>query len=181
MATFWGFLYFSLVLSFITKRLVLHFQFLCGELEKVRGGISLSHLSLNKIAAVSQTAFSNAFSSMKQFEFWLKFHCNLFLRVQLTITQIDNSLAPNRRQAIVWTHICGTSWRSLALKLISKRDIFSFSYKIALRWMPEDLPDNQFVLTQVMAWWRQVTSHYLSQCLSISMSPYGVTSSQWVN
>ena len=74
----------------------------------------ISSLSLDKIAAVSQTAFSNAFSSMKQCEFWLKFHCNLFLRVQLTITQIDNSLAPNRRQAFVWTHKCGTSWRSLA-------------------------------------------------------------------
>ena len=35
--------------------------------------------------AISQTTFSNAFSSMKTFEFRLKFHWSLFPRVQLTI------------------------------------------------------------------------------------------------
>ena len=33
----------------------------------------------------SQTTFSNVFSWMKMYEFWLKFHWSLFLRVQLTI------------------------------------------------------------------------------------------------
>ena len=37
--------------------------------------------------AISQTTLSNAFSWMKIFEFQLKFHWNLFLRVQLTIFQ----------------------------------------------------------------------------------------------
>ena len=32
-----------------------------------------------------------------------------------------------------------------------------------------------------MAWCRQATSHYLSQCWPSSMSPYGVTRPQWVN
>ena len=36
-------------------------------------------------------------------------------------------------------------------------------------------------LVQVMAWCRQATSHYLSQCWPSSMSPYGVTRPQWVN
>ena len=36
-------------------------------------------------------------------------------------------------------------------------------------------------LVQVMAWCRQATSHCLSQCWPRSMSPYGVTWSQWVN
>ena len=31
-----------------------------------------------------------------------------------------------------------------------------------------------------MAWCRQATSHYLSQCWPSSMSPYGVTRPQWV-
>ena len=31
-----------------------------------------------------------------------------------------------------------------------------------------------------MAWCRQATSHYLSQCWPRSMSPYGVTRPQWV-
>ena len=32
-----------------------------------------------------------------------------------------------------------------------------------------------------MAWCRQATSHYLSQCWPRSVSPYGVTRPQWVN
>ena len=32
-----------------------------------------------------------------------------------------------------------------------------------------------------MAWWRQATSDYLSQCLSRSLSSYHVSGSQWVN
>ena len=37
--------------------------------------------------AISQTTFSSAFSWMKMFEYRLKFHWSLFLRVQLTISQ----------------------------------------------------------------------------------------------
>ena len=50
-------------------------------------GIPLTHWSWDKMAAFSQTTFSNAFSSMKMFEFRLQFHWSLFLRVQLTIFQ----------------------------------------------------------------------------------------------
>ena len=42
---------------------------------------------LDKMTCISQTIFSDAFSWMKSFVFWLKFHWSLFLRVQLTITQ----------------------------------------------------------------------------------------------
>ena len=48
---------------------------------------ALTHLPLDKMAAFSQTIFSDAFSWMKFFAFWLKFHWSLFLRLQLTITQ----------------------------------------------------------------------------------------------
>ena len=41
----------------------------------------------DKMDAISQTTFSSAFSWMKMFEFQLKFHWSLFLRVQLTIFQ----------------------------------------------------------------------------------------------
>ena len=47
----------------------------------------LTHWGRDKMAAVSQTTLSNAFSWMKMFEFWLKFHWSLFLKVQLTIIQ----------------------------------------------------------------------------------------------
>ena len=37
------------------------------------------------MAAIFQTTFSNAIFLMKMYEFWLRFHWSLFLRVQLTI------------------------------------------------------------------------------------------------
>ena len=48
----------------------------------------LTHLSLDKIATISQMIFPDAFSWMKSFVFWLKFPLSLFLRIQLTITQL---------------------------------------------------------------------------------------------
>ena len=49
--------------------------------------VGLTHWGRNKINAILQTPFSNAFSWMKMFEFRLKFHWSLFLKVQLTIFQ----------------------------------------------------------------------------------------------
>ena len=46
--------------------------------------------------------------------------------------------------------------------------------------MPRDLTDDKSTLVQVMAWCRQATSHYLSQCWPSSMLPYSVTRPQWV-
>ena len=46
----------------------------------------LTHLPLGKIAAISQTINSYAFSWMKSYVFWLTFHLSLFLRVKVTIT-----------------------------------------------------------------------------------------------
>ena len=48
---------------------------------------TLAHWGRDKMDAISQTIFSSAFSWMKMFELRLKFHWNLFLRVQLTIFQ----------------------------------------------------------------------------------------------
>ena len=49
--------------------------------------VESTHWGRDKMAAVSQTTLSNAFSWMKMLEFRLRFHWNLFLRVQLTIFQ----------------------------------------------------------------------------------------------
>ena len=43
-------------------------------------GVCLTHWGRDKMDTISQTIFSNAFSWMKIFEFWLKFHWSLFLR-----------------------------------------------------------------------------------------------------
>ena len=58
---------------------------------------------------------------------------------------------------------------------------WGISNEIALRWMPLDLTDDKSALVQVMAWCRQATSHYLSQCWPRSMASNGVTRPQWVN
>ena len=47
----------------------------------------LTHWGWDKMDAISQTTFSSTFSWMKIFEFRLKYHRSLFLRVQLTIFQ----------------------------------------------------------------------------------------------
>ena len=47
----------------------------------------LTHWGRDKIDAILQTTFSNAISWMKMFEFRLRFHWSLFLRVELTIIQ----------------------------------------------------------------------------------------------
>ena len=44
--------------------------------------LSLTHLSMDEIAAISQT-FSNTFLWIKKYEYRLKFHWSLFLRVQI--------------------------------------------------------------------------------------------------
>ena len=66
----------------------------------------LTHWGRDKIAAIFQTTFSNAFSWMKMFKFRLRFHWSLCPRVQSTIFHIgsDNVLVPARRQAIIWTN-----------------------------------------------------------------------------
>ena len=60
--------------------------------------------------------FSDAFSWMKRFVFWLKLYWSLFLRVQLTKSSIgsNNGLASNRRQAIIWTNADPVHWRIYA-------------------------------------------------------------------
>ena len=47
----------------------------------------LTHWGRDKMASISQTTLSNAFSWMKMLEFRFKFHSSLFLRVQFTIFQ----------------------------------------------------------------------------------------------
>ena len=47
----------------------------------------LTHWDRDKMTAISQTTFSNAFSWMKMYAFWLRFHWSLSLRAQLTIVQ----------------------------------------------------------------------------------------------
>ena len=47
----------------------------------------LTHLPLDKMTAILQMIFLDAYSWMKKNVFWLKFHWSLFLKTQLTKTQ----------------------------------------------------------------------------------------------
>ena len=88
-------------------------------------------------------------------------HCQVYI----------NSLAPGRFQF---------NFRWVIFKLSLVNGGWGISYEIALRWMPLDLTDDKLTLVQVMAWCRQATSHYVSQCWPRSMSPNNVTRPQWV-
>ena len=68
--------------------------------------IYLTHWGRDKMAAISQTTLSNAFSWMKMLEFRLQFHWIMFLGSNWQYSRIgsDNGLAPIRRQAIIWTN-----------------------------------------------------------------------------
>ena len=84
-----------------------------------------------------------------------------------------NSLAPGKFE---W------NFRHVVMfKQILVIDGCGISCEIAIIWMSLDFTDDQSTLVQVMAWCRQATSHYLSQCWPKSLSPYGITRPQWVN
>ena len=83
-----------------------------------------------------------------------------------------NSLAPGRSE-------CKSE--NVIFNLVLLIGIFRSSHDNALWWMPQDLTDDTSTLVQVMAWCRQATSHYLSQCWFSSLSPCGVARPQWVN
>ena len=76
---------------------------------------------------------------------------------------------------------CGCYFKLVIFKLVPRLNILSISCEIVLRWTPQDLTDDKSILVQVMAWCRQATSYYLSQCWPRSLAPYGVTRPQWIN
>ena len=88
------------------------------------------------------------------------------------VNTMVNSLAPGRP---------GCHFKTAIFNLVLLIGFFRSSNDNAPRWMSWDLTDDKSTLVQVMAWCRQATSHYLSQCWPSSMSPYGVTRPQWVN
>ena len=82
-----------------------------------------------------------------------------------------NSLAPGRSEC---------DFKNAIFNLVLLAGIFRFSHDNALWWMPQYLTDDKSTLVQVMAWCRQATSHYLSQCWLSRLSPYGVARPQGV-
>ena len=89
----------------------------------------------------------------------------------VTRGHLVNSLSPEK---------CGRDFKNVIFSPLWLIGIFKLSLDNALRWMPQDRTDDKSTMVQVMAWCRQATSHYLSQCWPRSMAPYGITRPQLV-
>ena len=87
------------------------------------------------------------------------------------LSPLINSLAPGKFE---WHFIYVIFKRILVIAG------WGISCEISLIWMSLDFTDNQSTVVQVMAWCRQTTGHYLSQCWPRSLSPYGVTRPQLI-
>ena len=83
----------------------------------------LSHWGRDKIVAILQTSFSNAFSWIKMFGF--KFHWSFYHRVQLIISRhgLDNGLMTIRCQAIILTNSGLVYWRIYASHGLDKLSV----------------------------------------------------------
>ena len=103
----------------------------------------------------------------------------------LSITNGTNSLISlvgrcSLANSIQWTpRYCIYTFRA-TLSFQQWISLISIFCELTIRWGPQHLTNHQSTLIQVMAWCRQATSHYLSQCWPRSMSPYDVTRPQWV-
>ena len=80
---------------------VIHLEWLFG---------TLTHWDRDKMAANLQTTFSNAFSWIKMYKLRLRFHWNLFPRVQSTIFSIGSDDYLNQ-----WWLVYGRIYASLGL------------------------------------------------------------------
>ena len=79
--------YICTVASFLVSKKQYKTKPKSNKSETDRNRIDVTHLPMDKMATISQEMVSGAFSWIKSFVFWSKFHKSLFLRVQSTIIQ----------------------------------------------------------------------------------------------
>ena len=104
----------------------------------------------------------------------------MWICVIFFIVNLNNLL---NKLSIYWIVVTSTHWSLGELGVISGMQFSTLFFILVcsdffdnvFSWMPWYLTDDKSVLVQLMAWCRQATSHYLSQCWPRSMSPYGVT------
>ena len=66
------------------------------------------------MATILQTIFSDAFSWMKNVIIFIKISLKFVPQLTKLSIGLDNGLAPNRRQAIIWTNAGLIYWRIYA-------------------------------------------------------------------
>ena len=121
------------------------------------------HCGPNKMAAILQTPFSNAFS------------CKKYLYFDLDFAEFCSPGPVNNNAALIqvmawclsWWHQAIT-WTNVELSLVM---FFGIHLRILSQLVPWDLTDERSTLVHVMAWCRQAPSHYLNRCWPRSMSP----------
>ena len=108
---------------YLEKSLMCDFVFIAVAVVPIFGSVSYTwgtgNLRVNSLrprqnGAILQTTVLDAFVWTKIYQFRLRFHWSLFLRVQITIF-----LAPARRKAIIWTNDDPAYWRICDIYLIS--------------------------------------------------------------
>ena len=94
---------------------------------------------LDKMAAISQKIFSDAFSWIKSFVFLSNFtkFCSWESNWQYPGVGLDEGLAPNRRQGIIWTNSDPIHWRicaTLGGEELNPYPLHIWEIKIMLFW-----------------------------------------------
>ena len=106
------------------------------------------------MAAISQTIFSDAFSWMKSFVFWSKFHW-----VQLTITQ--HWLAPCHYLNQCWpdslTHVCGIRGKWVEMHFIFFNEKLKLTIKVSLKSVP--IANDMALGHYLNQWWLSLLMH----------------------
>ena len=75
---------------------------------------------------------------------------------------------------------CVSNFKNVGYERMFRIKFIGISYEIALSWTSQHSFENKPTLVNVMTWWHQATSHYLSQCWPRSMSSMA-SRPQWVN
>ena len=114
----------------------------------------------------------------------LTWPCDVVMCTQSSIVLYHYNTFTFRRNTHRWGRVMRrrSEWdsKNVVFNPVLLIGFFRSFHDNALRWMTQDLIDDKSTLVQVMAWCRQATSHYLSQCWLSSLSPYGVANPQWV-
>ena len=99
----------------------------------------------------------------------------------MRLTQLEYSSISNKKVNSLTPGRFKANFRWVISKLILVVNGWGISCETALIWVSLDHTYDMSTLVQVMAWCRQATSHYLSQCWPRSLPPYGIIRPQWVN
>ena len=143
----------------------------------------LTHWGRDEMNNISQTTFSNAFSSVKRFEFRLKFHWRLVLREPIILYVQANPEWYDCRASVntLWPTRYEQHFADDIFKRIFLNENVWISIEISLMFVPKGPINNIPALVQIMAW-RRSGDKPLSEPMMVSLPTHiWVTRPQWAN